>query len=117
VARVEGAREIQPDEAALTIGARFTMSPAVKRFFKLDTAIPCHYGSFPIIEANPDKFVAQMKAHHQGAGAGEAQGGEPGMPHLRKEERAAPRDEIRGCACRIQRSKELNRWLNHTRSP
>jgi L-ascorbate metabolism protein UlaG (beta-lactamase superfamily) len=36
---------------------------AVKRFFKLDTAIPCHYGSFPIIEATPDKFVAAMKGH------------------------------------------------------
>ena len=36
---------------------------AVKRFFKLDTAIPCHYGTFPIIEATPDKFVAAMKGH------------------------------------------------------
>jgi L-ascorbate metabolism protein UlaG (beta-lactamase superfamily) len=25
--------------------------------------IPCHYGSFPIIEATADKFVAQMKGH------------------------------------------------------
>ena len=50
------------------IGDRFTMSPvtgalAVKRFFKLDTVVPCHYGSFPIIEANADKFVAEMKGH------------------------------------------------------
>jgi L-ascorbate metabolism protein UlaG (beta-lactamase superfamily) len=50
------------------IGDRFTMSPvtaalAVKRFFKLDTVIPCHYGSFPIIEASADKFVAEMKGH------------------------------------------------------
>src|SRR2546423_1098435 len=53
---------------ALEIGDRFTMSPvtaalAVKRFFKLDTVIPCHYGSFPIIEKNADKFVAEMKGH------------------------------------------------------
>ena len=25
--------------------------------------IPCHYGSFPIIEATADKFVAEMKGH------------------------------------------------------
>jgi L-ascorbate metabolism protein UlaG (beta-lactamase superfamily) len=40
-----------------------TAALAVKRFLKLDTVIPCHYGSFPIIEANPDKFVAEMKGH------------------------------------------------------
>ena len=48
------------------IGDRFTMSPvtaalAVKRFLKADVVIPCHYGSFPIIEPNADKFVAEMK--------------------------------------------------------
>jgi L-ascorbate metabolism protein UlaG (beta-lactamase superfamily) len=25
--------------------------------------IPCHYGSFPIIEATADKFVAVMAGH------------------------------------------------------
>jgi L-ascorbate metabolism protein UlaG (beta-lactamase superfamily) len=50
------------------IGDRFTMSPftaamAVKRFFKLDTVIPCHYGSFPFVEPTADKFVAEMKGH------------------------------------------------------
>ena len=58
----------QPKIALVPIGDRFTMSPvtaalAVKRFFKLDKAIPCHYGSFPIIEPNADKFVAAMKGH------------------------------------------------------
>jgi L-ascorbate metabolism protein UlaG (beta-lactamase superfamily) len=58
----------QPKIAMVPIGDRFTMSPvtaalAVKRFFKLDTVIPCHYGSFPIIEASADKFVAEMKGH------------------------------------------------------
>jgi len=58
----------QPAIAMVPIGDRFTMSPAtaalaVKRFFKLDTVIPCHYGSFPIIEPNADKFVAAMKGH------------------------------------------------------
>jgi L-ascorbate metabolism protein UlaG (beta-lactamase superfamily) len=58
----------QPKIAMVPIGDRFTMTPvtaaiAVKRFFKLDTVIPCHYGSFPIIESNADKFVAEMKGH------------------------------------------------------
>ena len=57
-----------PKVAMVPIGDRFTMSPvtaafAVKRFLKLDAAIPCHYGSFPIIEPNADKFVAEMKGH------------------------------------------------------
>lgn len=55
-----------PDAAMVPIGDRFTMSPktaamAVKKFFKLKNVIPCHYGSFPIIEPNADKFVAEMK--------------------------------------------------------
>ena len=40
-----------------------TAALAVKRFFKLDKVIPCHYGSFPIIEATADKFIAEMKGH------------------------------------------------------
>jgi len=57
-----------PKIAMAPIGDRFTMNPAtaalaVKRFFKLDAVIPCHYGSFPIIEPNADKFVAAMKGH------------------------------------------------------
>jgi L-ascorbate metabolism protein UlaG (beta-lactamase superfamily) len=55
-----------PQVAMVPIGDRFTMSPktaalAVKKFFKLKSVIPCHYGSFPIIEKNADKFVAEMK--------------------------------------------------------
>jgi L-ascorbate metabolism protein UlaG (beta-lactamase superfamily) len=55
----------QPDVAMVPIGDRFTMGPevaalAVRRFLKLKAAIPCHYGSFPIIEPNADKFVAAM---------------------------------------------------------
>jgi L-ascorbate metabolism protein UlaG (beta-lactamase superfamily) len=55
-----------PRVAIVPIGDRFTMSPqtaalAVKRFIKCETAIPCHYGTFPIIEANADAFVAEMK--------------------------------------------------------
>jgi L-ascorbate metabolism protein UlaG (beta-lactamase superfamily) len=25
--------------------------------------IPCHYGSFPIVEPNAEKFLAAMKGH------------------------------------------------------
>ena len=58
----------EPKVAMVPIGDRFTMNPgtaalAVKRFFNLDKVIPCHYGSFPIIEPNADKFVAEMKDH------------------------------------------------------
>lgn len=56
----------QPKVAFVPIGDRFTMSPAtaalaVNKFLKVETAVPCHYGSFPIIEPNADKFVAAMK--------------------------------------------------------
>jgi len=57
-----------PKVAMVPIGDRFTMNGrtaalAVKRFFQLDAVIPCHYGSFPIIEPNADKFVEAMKGH------------------------------------------------------
>ena len=54
-----------PDVAFVPVGDRFTMSPklaamAVKKFFKLKSVIPCHYGSFDH-RPNADKFVAEMK--------------------------------------------------------
>ena len=56
----------QPRIAMVPIGDRFTMSGAtavmaIKRFFRLDAVIPCHYGSFPIIDATAEKFVAAMQ--------------------------------------------------------
>jgi L-ascorbate metabolism protein UlaG (beta-lactamase superfamily) len=56
----------QPKVAMVPIGDRFTMGAhtaalAVKRFFKLDAVIPCHYGSFPFVDQTADKFVAEMK--------------------------------------------------------
>jgi L-ascorbate metabolism protein UlaG (beta-lactamase superfamily) len=56
----------QPKVAMVPIGDRFTMGPrtaalAVKRFLNVGTVIPCHYGSFPIIDQTADKFVAEMK--------------------------------------------------------
>ncbi|WP_274629184.1 metal-dependent hydrolase [Arvimicrobium flavum] len=56
----------EPAVGIVPIGDRFTMGGAVaalacKRFFKFETVIPCHYGSFPIIDQNADKFVAGMQ--------------------------------------------------------
>lgn len=58
----------QPRVAIVPIGDRFTMGAktaamAVKRFLNVEVAIPCHFGTFPIIDPNADKFVAEMKGH------------------------------------------------------
>ena len=58
----------RPDVAIVPIGDRFTMGPetaafAVRRFLPVRAVIPCHYGSFPIIEPNADRFVAAMDGH------------------------------------------------------
>jgi L-ascorbate metabolism protein UlaG (beta-lactamase superfamily) len=55
----------QPKVGLVPIGDRFTMGArtaalAVKRFFQFDTVIPCHYGSFGIIDATAEAFVAEM---------------------------------------------------------
>ena len=52
----------QPDIGLVPIGDRFTMGGAVaalacQRYFNFKTAIPCHYGTFPIIDQTPEKFV------------------------------------------------------------
>jgi L-ascorbate metabolism protein UlaG (beta-lactamase superfamily) len=33
---------------------------ACRRFFKFQAVLPCHYGTFPMIDQNPDKFVEGM---------------------------------------------------------
>jgi L-ascorbate metabolism protein UlaG (beta-lactamase superfamily) len=58
----------QPEIAMVPIGDRFTMSPvsaalAVRRYLDLRAVIPCHYGSFPIIESNAGAFIEAMKGH------------------------------------------------------
>ncbi|CAN7403363.1 metal-dependent hydrolase [Rhizobium sp. LjRoot30] len=55
----------QPEIGLVPIGDRFTMGGAVaalacQRFFSFQTVIPCHYGSFGIIDQTPEKFVAGM---------------------------------------------------------
>ena len=56
----------QPEIGLVPIGDRFTMGGAVaalacQRFFKFGTALPCHYGTFGIIDQTPEKFVAGME--------------------------------------------------------
>lgn len=55
----------EPEIGIVPIGDRFTMGGAVaalacQRYFKFNTTIPCHYGSFPIIEQTPETFIAGM---------------------------------------------------------
>ena len=55
-----------PEIGLVPIGDRFTMGGAVaalacQRFFNFSTVLPCHYGSFPIIDQTPEKFVAGME--------------------------------------------------------
>lgn len=56
----------RPEIGLVPVGDRFTMGGAVaalacQRYFKFNTVLPCHYGSFPIIEKTADKFVAAME--------------------------------------------------------
>ena len=56
----------QPEIGLVPIGDRFTMGGAVaalacQRFFDFKHAIPCHYGTFPIIDQTPEKFVAGLE--------------------------------------------------------
>jgi L-ascorbate metabolism protein UlaG (beta-lactamase superfamily) len=59
--------EIHGVEACICpIGDRFTMGGktaalAMTRFVKPKVAIPCHYGTFPMIDQNADSFVAGLK--------------------------------------------------------
>ncbi len=55
----------EPQIGIVPIGDRYTMGAkaaalACKRFFDFDTIVPCHYGTFPVIDQTPDKFVAAL---------------------------------------------------------
>lgn len=54
-----------PDVGIVPIGDRFTMGAkaaayACQTYFNFKTILPCHYGTFPIIDQTPDAFVAAM---------------------------------------------------------
>jgi L-ascorbate metabolism protein UlaG (beta-lactamase superfamily) len=69
-----------PQVVMIPVGDRFTMggrlaAEAVKRFLpRVKKVIPCHYGTFPIIEATPDAFL-----HHLGEHRGRAKVMEKGV--------------------------------------
>ena len=55
----------RPQIGFVPIGDRFTMGArtaalACKRYFEFETIVPCHYGTFPIIDQTADKFVTEM---------------------------------------------------------
>ncbi len=55
----------RPEIGLVPIGDRFTMGGAVaalacKRYFDFKTIVPCHYGSFPIIDQSAETFVNAM---------------------------------------------------------
>jgi L-ascorbate metabolism protein UlaG (beta-lactamase superfamily) len=55
----------QPEIGLVPIGDRFTMGGAVaalacQRYFKFATVLPCHYGSFGIIDQTPELFITGM---------------------------------------------------------
>ena len=54
-----------PQIGFVPIGDRYTMGAktaaiACKRFFKFETIVPCHYGTFPVLDQTADKFIAEM---------------------------------------------------------
>ncbi len=56
----------QPEVGLVPIGDRFTMGGAVaalacRRFFNFKTVIPCHYGSFGIVDQDAEKFIGGLE--------------------------------------------------------
>ncbi|MBF6309105.1 metal-dependent hydrolase, partial [Nocardia farcinica] len=60
----------QPEIGIVPSGDRVTMGGAVaalacQRYFNFKTVLPCHYGSFPIIDQTADKFAEGMADHRE----------------------------------------------------
>lgn len=56
----------RPDIGLVPIGDNFTMGPeqaalAVDRFFDFEAVIPCHYGTFPVLEPTAARFAAAVR--------------------------------------------------------
>ena len=56
----------EPEIGFVPIGDRFTMGPrlaayACREFFDFDIVVPCHYGSFPVLEPNAQRFTELME--------------------------------------------------------
>ena len=56
----------RPKIGLVPIGDRFTMGGAVaalacRRYFDFQTVIPCHFGSFPVVDQTADAFLEAME--------------------------------------------------------
>jgi L-ascorbate metabolism protein UlaG (beta-lactamase superfamily) len=56
----------KPDTAFIPIGDRFTMGPktaamAVNEFLDVETIVPIHWGTFPLLTGTPDAFALLVK--------------------------------------------------------
>ena len=55
----------RPEIGFVPIGDRYPMGArtaalACERFFDFELVVPCHYGTFPVLDQTADKFVAEM---------------------------------------------------------
>lgn len=62
----------RPHIGIVPIGDRFTMGAktaalACQRYFAFETVIPCHYGTFPILDRDATAFVSAMSGHNVAA--------------------------------------------------
>ena len=56
----------RPKIGLVPVGDRFTMGGAVaalacRRYFDFEAIVPCHYGSFPVVDPTADAFVEAME--------------------------------------------------------
>lgn len=56
----------EPKIGIVPVGDRFTMGGAVaalacRRFFNFETVVPCHFGTFPLLDQTADRFVEGME--------------------------------------------------------
>jgi len=56
----------KPAIGLVPVGDNFTFGGAVaalacRRYLNLQYAIPCHFGTFPLLDQTPDKFIAAME--------------------------------------------------------
>jgi L-ascorbate metabolism protein UlaG (beta-lactamase superfamily) len=59
----------RPQIGFVPIGDRFTMGArqaalACRKFFNFKTIVPIHYGTFPIIDPDASRFLAEMAGHN-----------------------------------------------------
>ncbi|HUZ90824.1 MAG TPA: metal-dependent hydrolase [Methylocella sp.] len=57
-----------PNIGLVPVGDRFTMGGrmaalAVTRFFNFETVVPCHYGTFDLLDQDASQFVTAMQGH------------------------------------------------------